>query len=144
MAPKSSRFWRKTVVLTIRSSELPAASRIARRFANACSVWSAMSPGTSSFSPGFSASWPETNTRPFALIACEYGAPWKGAGAASVRTAVLSATISSFIAAGLCQRDAERLEDRLEDVLRVGPVQEPYVERHASALGELLEKAACG
>jgi hypothetical protein len=34
---------------------------------------------------GLSASCPETKTKPFALIACEYGAPWNGAGADSVR-----------------------------------------------------------
>ena len=49
---KSSRCWRNTVVLTSRSSDEPAASRIARRFANTCSVCSAMPPGTSSFAPG--------------------------------------------------------------------------------------------
>ena len=41
------------------------------------------SPTISAWS-GRSASWPETNTSPPALIACEYGAPWNGAGAASV------------------------------------------------------------
>ena len=51
-----------------------------------CCVCALMSPGTRSFSPGRNESWPETNTKPFALIACEYGAPWNGAGAASVRT----------------------------------------------------------
>src|SRR5207248_1730681 len=60
---KSSRLCRNTVVFTIRSSELPAASRIARRLANTCSVCSAMPPGTSWLSPGRSASWPETKTR---------------------------------------------------------------------------------
>ena len=46
----------------------------------------------SSLSPGRSESWPETKTKPPAAIACEYGAPWNGAGAASVRTTVLSLT----------------------------------------------------
>src|SRR4051795_4480665 len=139
---KSSRFCRKTVVFTSRSRLDPASSRIARRFASTCSVCSSMEPPLSSLSPGFSASWPDTNTSPFALIAWEYGAPWNGAGAVSVRTTVLSATLSSFGAARLRERDAERLEDRFEDVLRVRPVQEPHVQRHARALCECLEKAA--
>src|SRR3954470_1215839 len=138
---KSSRFCRKTVVLTSLSSPDPASARIAARFAKTCSVCSSIVPAESTFSPGFSASWPETKTNPLALIAWEYGAPWNGAGADSVRTTVLSATFSSFGATSLCERDAERLEDRLQDVLGVGPVQEPHVERHAGALGELLEKA---
>src|SRR5215203_4606505 len=83
---KSPRSWRKTVVLTRLSSDVPASSRIARRLAKICSVCSAIAPSATWFSPGRSASWPETNTNPFALIACEYGAPWNGAGAASVRT----------------------------------------------------------
>src|SRR3954454_2243588 len=141
---KSSRFCRKTVVFTRRSRLEPASSRMARRFASTCSVCSSIEPPVSSLSPGFSASCPDTNTSPFALIAWEYGAPWKGAGADSVRTTVLSATCSSFGATGLCECDAERLEDRLENVLRVGPVQEPHVERHACAFCELLEKAAGG
>src|SRR4051794_41882876 len=41
-------------------------------------------------SPGFRPSCPETKTKPSAAIACEYGAPWNGAGAASVRTTRLS------------------------------------------------------
>src|SRR5689334_1945585 len=139
---KSARFCRKTVVFTSRSRPLPAASRIARRFANTCSVCSSMPAAAISLSPGFNASWPDTKTSPFAAIACEYGAPWNGAGAASVRTAVLS-TRSSFGSARLGERDAERLEDRLEHVLRIGSVQKPDMQRHARPLGELLEEAAC-
>ena len=48
-------------------------------------------------SPGFRPSWPETKTKPPAAIACEYGAPWKGAGAASVRTTRLSLTGASCL-----------------------------------------------
>src|SRR5437763_9994136 len=139
---KSSRFCRKTVVLTRRSRPLPASSRIARRFASACSVCSSIEPPESSLSPGFRASWPETKTSPAAEIACEYGARWNGASAASVRTTVLSVTLSSFVPAGLRQGDAQRLEDRVEHVLRVGSVQQPHVQRHAGTLREALEEAA--
>src|SRR4051794_21113276 len=139
---KSSRFWRNTVVLTRRSSPVPASSRIARRFASTCSVCSSIVPPESSLSPGFSASWPDTNTKPFAAIAWEYGAPWNGAGAASVRTTVLSATLSSFVAAGLREGDAQRLEDRFEHVLRIGSVQEAHVQGDAGSLGEALEEPA--
>src|SRR4051794_2053082 len=140
---KSSRFWRKTVVFTSRSRPVPASSRIARRFENTCSVCSSIEPPWSSLCSGFSASWPETNTNPFALIACEYGAPWNGAGACSVRTAVLSATgCLSFAGACLREGDAQRLEDRIEDVLRVGAVEQADVQRQSRAVGEPLEEAA--
>src|SRR5690349_25106197 len=89
MPAKSSRFCRKTVVLTSWSSDEPASSRIARRFAKTCSVCGVIPPSTIALSPGRRPSWPETNTNPLALIACEYGAPWNGAGAVSVRTASL-------------------------------------------------------
>src|SRR3954454_146510 len=127
---KSPRSCRKTVVLISRSSPEPASSRIARRFAKTCSVCSSIEPPESSLSPGFNASWPETNTSPFATIACEYGAPWKGAGADSVRTTDLSVTRSSFVRC-LSERDTDRLEDRLEYVLRVRPVQEAHVQCEA-------------
>ena len=48
-----------------------------------------LAPPRREVSPGRRESWPETNTSPFALIACEYGAPWNGAGAFSVRTTSL-------------------------------------------------------
>ena len=48
-----------------------ASSRIARRLTKTCSVCALMSPGTRSFSPGRKRSWPETNTKPFASIACD-------------------------------------------------------------------------
>src|ERR1700739_1474915 len=96
----------------------------------------------SAFSPGLSASCPETNTNPFATIACEYGAPWNGAGAASVRTTVLSATDSS-LARRLRERNAQRLEDRFEHVLRIGAVQEPHVQVQSRALRKALEEAPC-
>src|SRR3954454_14622754 len=95
-----------------------------------------------SLSPGLTASCPETKTSPPATIACEYGAPWKGAGAPSVRTTVLPATLSSFDFAGLCQSHAQRLEDRLEHVLRVGSVEQPHVQRHACALRKAFQEAA--
>src|SRR5205814_2194212 len=92
-------------------------------------------------SPGFSASWPETKTSPPARIACEYGAPWNGAGAASVRTTDFSVIWSSApLLARLRERDAERLEDRLEHVLGVGAVEQANVQVEARALGEALEK----
>src|SRR5581483_5326716 len=139
---KSSRFCRKTVVFTRRSSPLPASSRIARRFAKTCSVCSSIEPPLSSFAPGFSASCPETKTNPPEWIACEYGAPWNGAGAASVRTAVLSLTLCSSLRARARKRDAQCLEDRVEHVLCVGSVQKSHVQRHACAFGEPLEEAA--
>src|SRR5438105_5942178 len=137
MPGKSSRFARKTVVLTSRSSPLPAASRMARRLAKICSVCSSIVPPMSSVSPGLNASWPETNTSSPTTIACEYGAPWKGAGAASVRITCLSGTPYP---AGLSKRDPEGLEDRLQDVLGVLAVDEPDVQRQPSSLRELLEK----
>src|SRR5947209_2305584 len=138
---KSPMFCRKTVVFTSRSRPEPASSRIARRFANTCSVCSSIEPPGSSLSPAFNASCPETKTKPFARIACEYGAPWNGAGAASVRTTFLSATLSS-LSARVRQRDAERLEDRFQHMLRVRPVQEPHVQVDTRALGEPLEEPA--
>src|SRR5581483_9003803 len=137
---KSSRLRRKTVVLTRRSRPLPASSRIARRFANTCSVCSSMPPAISP-SPVRRPSWPETNTKPPAAIACEYGAPWNGAGAASVRTTRLSAICSSF-GRRLRERNTQRLEDRLEHVLGVLAVQQPDVQRHAGAVGEAFEEPA--
>src|ERR687884_2317381 len=134
---KSPRSCRKTVVFTSRSRPLPASSRIARRFAMTCSVCSAIPGPTISDSPGRSASCPETKTRSPTRIACEYGAPWNGAGAASVRTTSFSATP---LPPRLRQRDAERLEDRLQHVLGVLAVDEPHVHRQARALGELLEE----
>src|SRR5215470_48441 len=77
---------RNTVVFTNRSRPLPAASRMARRLAKICSVCSPAVAPVSAVSPGFRAICPETKTRLSTLIACEYGAPWSGAGALSVRT----------------------------------------------------------
>src|SRR5215210_7919589 len=110
---KSPRSWRKTVVFTSLSRPLPASSRIARRFAKVSSV-----------SPGRRETCPETKTKSPKRIACEYGAPWNGAGAASVRTTDLSAMclLSAGRGAGLEERDPERLEDRLEHVLGVTAV----------------------
>ena len=79
------------------------------------------------------------------LIACEYGAPWNGAGAASVRTTVLLMPSSLLSAVGrhaLRQRDAERLEDRLEHVLRVVALDQADVQRQPGALGELVAGSA--
>src|SRR5947209_19001225 len=91
----------------------------------------------SSVSPGRRASWPETKTRSPTRIACEYGAPWNGAGAASVRTTSFSATL----APRLRQGHSERLEDRLQHVLGVLAVDEPHVHRQARSLGQLLGEA---
>src|SRR5438105_4996111 len=96
----------------------------------------------SSVSPGRRASWPETKTRSPARIACEYGAPWNGAGAASVRTTDFSATLCSFVRACLCQSDTQGLEDRVEDVLGVGAVEEAHVQRQPGAVGEPFEETA--
>src|SRR5579871_1924542 len=138
---KSSRFWRKTVVFTSRSRLVPAASRIALRLAKTRSVCSSIVPASIAWSPGLSASWPETKTKPPAAIAWEYGAPWKGAGAASVRTTDFSLTAGSLSLAGLGQGGAERLEDRLEHVPAVGAVEEADVQDEARAVGEQLEEA---
>src|SRR5579871_5630683 len=139
---KSSRFWRNTVVLTRRSRPVPDSARIAPRFAKIRSVCSSMPPSMA-VSPGFSPSWPETKTKPFAAIACEYGAPWNGAGALSVRTTVLSLTdVSSDGFACLGQCGAECLEDRFEHVRAVGAVEEPDVEDEPRMVGERFEEAA--
>ena len=139
---KSPRSARKTVVLTSRSSPLPAASRIARRFAKTCSVCSAIESPTSSAWLGLAApSWPETKTRPPALIACEYGAPWNGAGAASVRTTVLLCHHSSF--RRWCGR---RCASATPSALKIASstccgfvaLDQADVQRQAGALGELV------
>src|SRR5207253_3682089 len=141
---KSPRSVRKTVVLTSLSKPLPASSRIAFRFRITCSVCSWIDPPESSLSPGLSASWPETNTRSPTRIACEYGAPWNGAGAASVRTtdfSAMRAPLAPSLSAGLGERDAERLEDGLEHVLGVVAVEQPDVHRQPGALSELPQEA---
>src|SRR5271165_934377 len=66
-------FLRKTVVFTARSSDVPAAFKIPERFCNARSVCWATSPLTTCCVAGSSATCPETNTNPLALMACEYG-----------------------------------------------------------------------
>ena len=84
------------MVFTSRSSPLPAASKIARRFAKICSVCSPTVAPVNAVAPGLRAIWPDTKTRLSTLIACEYGAPWSGAGALSVRTtSFLGITLSS-------------------------------------------------
>src|SRR5512133_3280294 len=97
---------------------------------------------TISADPGRSAIWPETNTNPPAQIAWEYGAPWNGAGAASVRIASCSGTASTLRSgtARLGERDAQRLEHRLQHVLRVVAGDQPDVEGDAGALGEAAEE----
>src|SRR6185437_2682642 len=147
MAAKSPRSCRKTVVFTSLSSDEPACSRIARRFANTCSVWLVASPPSSSFEPGFRASWPDTNTKPFALIACEYGAPWNGAGADSVRTTSLaierpfSLRLGLGRPAGEPKGGADGLEHREQHVLRVLALEQAHVQVQAGAEGELLQEA---
>src|SRR3954470_7194739 len=144
MAAKSSKSARKTVVFTRRSSVVPASARIAARFAKTCSVCSSIDPVSSPWS-GLRPIWPETNTKSPALIACEYGAPWNGAGAFSVRTTDLASLairlLSSTGATALRQRDPEPLEDRLEDVLRVSALDQADVQGQARSLRELGEKA---
>src|SRR3954452_10716976 len=146
MPPKSPRSWRKTVVLTRLSRGVPASSRIARRLAKICSVCSSIGPSARCVSPGRNASWPDTNTNPFALIACEYGAPWNGPGAASVRTTSFMllppASCSSLRrAASLREGAAERLEDRHQHVLRVPPFEHAHVDGQARPRGELVQEA---
>src|SRR5512133_3474833 len=133
---------RKTVVLTRLSRPLPALSRMARRFRKICSVCSTIPPSMRS-SPDFSPSCPETNTKPPARIACEYGAPWNGAGAASVRTTDFDSAAIGLLsprAGGLGQRDAEAFEDRFQDMLRVARLDQADVKGKAGALGELGQK----
>src|SRR6266550_1269648 len=143
MPAKSPRSARKTVVCTSRSRPVPAASRIARRFWKICSVCSSIEPAIS-LSSGFRPSWPETNTNSPARIACEYGAPWNGAGALSVRTTDLASTAILLLSpagpGALRQCHAEALEDRLQHVLRVSPLDQADVERQACALRELSQK----
>src|SRR5438094_5352525 len=95
-----------------------------------------------SCAPGRSASCPDTNTSPPKRIACEYGAPWNGAGAASVRTTDFSAIgLLSASRGRLRECDAERFEDRLEHVLRVAPVHEANVDCQPCSLRELAQEA---
>ena len=119
---------------------MPASSRIALRFAKICSVCSPIVPEIA-VSPGFRPSWPETKTKPPAAIACEYGAPWNGAGAASVRTTRLVAHATCLLSlARLGQGGAERLEDRLEHVTAVGAVEKAHVQDEPRVLGQHLEE----
>src|SRR4051794_5066147 len=143
MAAKSSKSARKTVVFTRRSSVVPASARIAARFAKTCSVCSSIDPVSSPWS-GLRPIWPETNTKSPALIACEYGAPWNGAGAFSVRTTDLASVaidlLSSAGPAALRQRDSQSLEDGLEHVLGVASFDQADVQGQAGSLGELGQK----
>ena len=76
---------------------LPAASRIARRFVSVCSVCSWIESLTGCGLSGVIPTCPATKTKPFALIAWEYGAPWNGAGAPSVRMTSFTAPPSSAV-----------------------------------------------
>src|ERR1700735_613192 len=73
IAEKSFISFRKTLTFTTRSNEEPAASRIALRFSNVRTVCFAVSPSIGLPVVGSNAVWPETKTKPLALIACEYG-----------------------------------------------------------------------
>src|SRR5579864_2830609 len=66
-------FFRYTVVLTTFSQLLPAALKIADRFLSTCSVCCSMPPATRLPVAGSSATCPEINRNPLALMACEYG-----------------------------------------------------------------------
>src|SRR4051812_35224016 len=103
-----------------------------------------MPPGISSFSPGRSASWPDTNTSPFALIACEYGAPWNGAGAASVRTTSLlnCRLLDLRWPASLPDRGPERLEDGAQHVLGILALEHPDVHVQPGACCKLVQEPA--
>ena len=72
--------------------EQPPASRMAPMFFITCSVSASMLSCTSSFVPGSSATQPETNSSPFALIACATGRE----GRRQSRTAEPSATAASL------------------------------------------------
>src|SRR5918996_182815 len=125
-----------------RSRPLPASSRMAPRFAITCSVCSAIVSPTISLPPGRTASWPETKTRSATRIAWEYGAPWNGAGALSVRMTDLSATVLlSVLGQRLSQGGAERLEDRVEHVLGLLALDQPDVEGEPRLVRELVEEA---
>src|SRR5262249_58904544 len=73
ICPNSAMFFRKTVVFTTFSQLLPAACRMAVRFFSTCSVCASIPPSIRFPVAGSNATWPEINTNPFALIACEYG-----------------------------------------------------------------------
>src|SRR5713101_2538355 len=66
-------FFRKTVLRSTWSSLLPAAARIAERFFITRSVCAATSPSITCCVAGSIATCPETNTKPLARIAWEYG-----------------------------------------------------------------------
>ena len=118
-----ARSVRKTVVFTSLSKPLPAASRIAPQVRAA----PARSAPGSSHRRSRSWSGPQRDLArdedeiAVRLIACEYGAPWNGAGAPRCGRPPSrpSATPFGCAAARLGERDAERLEDRLEHVLGV-------------------------
>ena len=81
---------RNTVVFTSRSSDEPAASRIARRFAKRLLGLRRRSrPATTLGRPGLEPELAGDEDEAVRRDRLEYGAPWNGAGAASVRTAFL-------------------------------------------------------
>ena len=93
---KSSRFWRKTVVFTSRSRLVPASARIAREVREDLLGLLLDRAAGELLVARLQRELARHEDEAAGRIACEYGAPWNGAGAASVRTTVLSATVSSF------------------------------------------------
>src|SRR4029077_8242717 len=73
ICPNSDMFFRNTVVFTTFSQLLPAACRMADKFWSTRSVCASIPPSIKLPVAGSNATWPEINTKPFALMACEYG-----------------------------------------------------------------------
>ncbi len=82
---------------------------------------------------------------PFALIACEYGAPWNGAGAASVRTTSLLTCPSSFgwlgMRHGLPSAAPTALKIAASTCCGSRALEQPDVQVQAGRLRERLEEA---
>ena len=139
MPAKSSRFCRKTVVFTSRSSDA------ARGLEDRAQVREHLlgllfdRPATSSRLVRGEPELAGDEHEPAALIACEYGAPWNGAGAASVRTTSFRHDLLLLVGTG---RQAwpsaapSALKIAVEHVLRVGALEQADVQvqtRAASA-----------
>lgn len=68
--PSSTTDRQLTVVFTTLSKELPLASTTALKFLSTCVICASNPPSTTSIEVGVSGMHPETNTNPFALMAC--------------------------------------------------------------------------